>query len=115
MMLWEKVNKTYYSGRNNINHISLTGSSSFPEYNETCTHTCVRYLRSHEEAYSQNTYLVKTLSVTVVIGGTLHTLKRYISYFICKQKYNRISPQKEGCKTFNGYVNVSLKEHLEVC
>ena len=47
----------------------------------TCTYTCVRFLRSHEEAYSQSTYLAKTLSVTVVIGGTFHTLKRCISFF----------------------------------
>lgn len=77
----------------------------------TCTHTCVRFLRSHEEAYSQSTYLVKTLSVTVVIGGTFHTLKRCISYFYSSVTKNRISPKKEGCQTFNGYVNVSLKQH----
>ena len=70
-ILGETISIIYFS----LDHILFQNTV------QTCTHTCVRYLRGHEEAYSQSTHLVKTLSVTVVPGGTLHKLKRCIPYF----------------------------------
>lgn len=108
LILGETISIIYFS----LDHLL------FQNIVQTCTHTCVRYLRSHEEAYSQSTHQVKNF-----ISNSSH--RRHTSYieelyslllFICNQKYSRIiSSQKEGCQTFNGDVNVYLKEHLELC
>ena len=49
-ILGETISIIYFS----LDHIL------FQNIVQTCTHTCVRYLRGHEEAYSQSTHLVKT-------------------------------------------------------
>ena len=100
VLLCQKCKKKTYSGRNNINHISLTGPSLFPEYSANMhAYMCQIFKRSWGSLQSKHP------SSENFISNSSH--KRYTSYieemyslllFICNQKYHRrISPQREGC------------------
>lgn len=113
MILWRKCRKRLILGETiSIIYFSLD-HLLFQNIVQACTYMC-QILKKSWEAYLKAPIKWKILSVTVVTGGTLHTLKSCIPYFYSSVTKNmvEISSQKEGCQTFNGDVNVYLKEHL---